>query len=263
MKKICTNLLFILICCTGVMAFANEGGAGSISGKVMIKDGVPMADGLVYIFNDGAGPPPSLDFKYWRVPDEIVKIDAEGKFIAALSDGKYYLGAIKRKSGDDIGPLQEGDLFLPILGEGASRLHLVINGSTTDIGIVTGALPYNKTKIATGGITAIEGQITDSRGKPVENAMVFAFTSPAMLGKPLFISEKTGKDGKYILRVDQGGIFYLKIRNVYGGGTMKAGEIMGSYGRERPVAVEVKTGATVNGINITGISFSGPGANKK
>jgi hypothetical protein len=252
-----------MICCIGAIAFAHEAKAGSISGKVMIKDGMPMADGLVYIFNNSAGPPPSLDFKYWRVPDEIVKTDGEGKFLAALPDGKYYLGAIKRKSGEDIGPLQEGDLFLPILAEGASRQHVIINDSATDIGNVTGALPYKKSSFATESVTAIEGNITDSSGRPVENTMIFAFTSPAMIGKPLFISEKTGKDGRYTLRVYQGGKYYLKIRNVYGGGTMKAGEIMGSYGQAVPVAVEVKTGATIKGINITGISFSGPGANKK
>jgi hypothetical protein len=84
-----------------------------------------------------------------------------------------------------------------------------------------------------------------------------------MVGKPLFISEKTGKDGRYILRVHQGGNYFLKIRNSYGGGAMKAGEIMGSYGQEKPMAVEVKTGAVAKGINITGISFPGQGVKKK
>jgi hypothetical protein len=44
---------------------------------------------------------------------------------------------------------------------------------------------------------------------------------------------------------------------------MKAGEIMGSYGQEKPMAVEVKTGAVAKGINITGISFPGQGVKKK
>jgi hypothetical protein len=44
---------------------------------------------------------------------------------------------------------------------------------------------------------------------------------------------------------------------------MKAGEIMGSYGQEKPLAVKAKTGEIVKGINITGIHFPGQGPKKK
>jgi hypothetical protein len=260
MKKYCSILLFILISVCGVSAFAEEEKAGIVTGKVMIKEGVPMANGVVFIFNDASGPPPALD-KYWRVPDEIVKTDAEGRFTANLSEGKYYIGAIKRMAGEDIGPMQEGDLFLPFRGDSASKQYVIVGGTKRDLGTITGAVPYKKEKNRfSAGETAIEGVITDSRGRPVENALVFAFLTPAMVGKPLFISEKTGKDGHYVVRVHQGGDFYLKIRNFYGGGAMKAGEIMGSYGQEKPMAVEVKTGIVTKGINISGINFSGSGA---
>jgi len=181
-----------------------------------------------------------------------------------LADGTYFIGAIQRKSGENIGPPQEGDLFLPFHGEGSPMPHVVANGSATDLGIITGALPFKKSSIKIkDGITAIEGKVIDSRGKPVKNAFVFGFLTPAMVGKPLFISERTGKDGKYILRVHQGGDYFLKIRNTYGGGAMKAGEIMGSYGQEKPVAVKAKSGEIVKGINITGIRFPGQGPKKK
>jgi len=263
MKKICLILLFMLVCCIGVTAFAEEAKTGSISGKVMIKDGVPMANGVVFVFNSSSGPPPSSD-KYWRVPDEIVKTDAEGKFVATLADGTYFIGAIQRKSGEDIGPPQEGDMFLPFHGEGSPKPHVVVSGSATDLGIITGALPFKKSSIKIkDGITAIEGKVIDSRGKPLQNAFVFAFLTPAMVGKPLFISERSGKDGTYILRVHQGGDYFLKIRNTYGGGAMKAGEIMGSYGQEKPVAVKAKSGEIAKGINITGAYFPGQGPKKK
>jgi len=222
-----------------------------------------MANSVVFIFSDASGPPPSFN-KYWRVPDEIVKTDAEGRFIAKLSEGKYYIGAIKRKSGEEIGPMQEGDLFLPFHEGSAPKQYTVVNGTKTDLGTIKGAVPYKKlSNRSMEGVTAIEGTVTDSRGKPVENALVFAFLTPAMVGKPLFISEKTGKDGRYILMVHQGGNYYLKIRNTYGGGALKAGEIMGSYGQEKPMAVEVKTGTVAKGFNITGINFPGQGAKKK
>lgn len=263
MKKICSILLFMVICCIGVTAFAEEVKTGSLSGTVMIKEGVPMANGVVFVFNSSSGPVPSSD-KYWRVPDEIVKTDAHGKFVAKLPDGTYYIGAIQRKSGEEIGPPQEGDMFLPFHGEGSPRPHVVANGSSTDIGVIVGAQPFKKSSIKTkDGVTAIEGRITDTHGKPVRNAFVFAFLTPAMVGKPLFVSERTGKDGKYLLRVNQGGDYYLKTRNTYGGGAMKAGEIMGSYGQEKPVAVKAKTAEIVKGVNITGIRFPGQGPKKK
>lgn len=260
MKKWFMILMSVMILSSISVAWAQEAKTGSISGRMLVKEGQPMANAVVFVFNDASGPPPSLD-RYWRVPDEIVKTDAEGRFSASLSDGTYYLGAIKRTAGEDIGPLQEGDLFLQIHGDGTPKKHVITNGAALDIGTVTGAITFKKSSLKTAvGITAIEGMVTDAHGKPVENALVFAFLTPAMVGKPLFISEKTGKDGKYILRVHQGGNYYLKIRNSYGGGAMKAGEIMGSYGQEKPLAAVVKTGAVVKGINITGISFPGQGA---
>jgi hypothetical protein len=259
MNKIYSILLLMLVCCTGNVVYAEAPKTGSIVGKVMIKDGMPMANGLVFIFNEASGAPPSFD-RYWRVPDEVVKTDADGKFRAVLTEGKYYLGAIKRKLDDEIGPLQEGDVFLPFYANGTPIRYTVSTGTSADAGIITGAQIFSKSTLKTGaGVTAIEGLVTDSRGKPLENALVFAFTTPSMLGKPLFISEKTGKDGKYLLRLFQGGGYYLKIRNFYGGGAMKAGEIMGSYGQETPAVVEVKTGEVVKGINITGTTFLGQG----
>lgn len=263
LHKICSIMLSGLLCLTVIMASAAEIKTGSITGRVMIKDGLPMADGVVYIFDDISGPPPAFD-KYWRVPDEIIKLDSAGKFVANLIDGRYYIGAIKRISGDEIGPLQEGDLFLPFHVDGKPRQFNVVSGSATDIGVISGAATYRRSDIKTGeGITAIEGTISDTLGKPLANALVFAFQTPAMVGKPLFIAEKTGKDGKYLLRVQQGGNYYLKIRSFYGGGAMKAGELMGIYGVERPLAVAVQSGSIVRGINITGSSYSGQGLKKK
>lgn len=256
MKKLRLLLQIVLLCCTVVTSFAEDNKPGSISGRVMVTDSVPMANAQVFIFADTSGAPPSFD-RYWRVPDEVVPADSDGRFKAVLTGGNYYLGAIKRQSGDEIGPLQEGDLFLPFMDNGKSIIYHVTNGSAADIGNVTGAKLFTKSLLKTGdGVTAIEGKVMDSSGKPVENALVFAFLTPGMRGKPLFISEKTNRDGKYLLRVNKGGSYYLKIRNSYGGGAMRSGEIMGSYGEEEPLPVAIATGETVRGIDIIGTSFS-------
>lgn len=260
MKKIFLIPYLLFICLITATAFADDNGNGTISGKVMISDGVPMSDGSLFIFNEASGAPPSFD-RYWRVPDEIATIDKDGKFNVLLSAGRYYLGAIKRKTADEAGPLQDGDLFLPFYADGAPIAYPVTRGSSTNLGVVTGVKPFSKAILKTGeGITAILGIVTDSHGKPLENVMVLAFNNASMLGRPLFISEMTGKDGRYMLRLYEGGDYYLKIRSSYGGGAMKAGEIMGNYGADKPAPVAVKSGAVTKGIDIVGTIFSGQGA---
>jgi hypothetical protein len=230
----------------------------------MIKEGVPMAGGSLYVFSDASGPPPSFDFRYWRVPDEVVRIGTNGEFNVSLETGIYYLGAIQRQSGEEIGPLREGDLYLPLPGENIVRQYRVKADSAIDAGTITGALTFSRANVKTAkGISAIEGKIVDGDGKPVANALVFAFLSPSMTGRPLFISERTGSDGRYQLRVDEGGSYYLKIRSAYGGGSMQTGEISGSYGKVEPEAVEVKTGAIVRGIDIVGSRFKREGQKKQ
>ncbi|MBT0652309.1 carboxypeptidase-like regulatory domain-containing protein [Geomobilimonas luticola] len=263
MTKICGFLMVFLLCSVATAVGAEDARTGTISGKMKIKNGGPLANGVVFFFNEASGPPPSPE-KYWRVPDEIVGTDGEGNFKAVLLEGKYYLGASKRKSGQEVGPPQEGDYFLPAMEEkGVSKTFHVEKGKTADIGTIAEAIPFSRATVKTGsGITAIEGSITDAEGKPLERAMVFAFLTPAMVGKPLFVSERTGKDGKYLLRVNQGGDYYLKIRDVYGGGAPKVGEIMGGYGQDKPMPVTVKTGTTVKGIDIKGVRFLGRGPNQ-
>jgi len=84
-----------------------------------------------------------------------------------------------------------------------------------------------------------------------------------MKGRPLFISERTGKDGRYQLRVNQGGSYFIKTRNSYGGGAIKSGEITGFYGREEPKPVEVTTGSIAKDINIIGKRFANRGSKTK
>jgi hypothetical protein len=242
-------------------ASAQEVKKGTITGQVMIKGNGPMAGGMVFIFNDASGPPPSRD-KYWRVPDNVVKIDAEGRFSADLPAGKYYLGAKKAMAGKDIGPPQEGDLFYAFSGEkeGMPKAFKVEEGKKTDVGVIAEATPFRRESVKfNDGITAIEGVIIDGENKPVEGALVFAYTVPSMMGRPLFASERTGKDGKYILRVHEGGSYYLRVRSLYGGGPPATGEMIGAYGITEPVAVTVKSGEKVKDITITVRRFSGRG----
>ena len=241
-------------------ASAQEVKKGTLTGQIMIKGNGPMAGGKVFVFNDSSGPPPSRD-KYWRVPDNIVRLDAEGRFSVDLPVGKYYLGAKKAMDGKDIGPPQEGDLFYAFSGEkGIPKVYNVEEGKKTDVGVIAEATPFRRELVKfSDGITAIEGVIIDDKNEPVQGALVFAYIAPSMVGRPLFASERTGKDGRYILRVHEGGSYYLRVRSLYGGGPPASGEIMGAYGMPEPVAVTVKSGEKVKDITIKVKRFAGRG----
>ncbi|MBI5410097.1 MAG: carboxypeptidase regulatory-like domain-containing protein [Nitrospirae bacterium] len=247
MKK-AALLFFIIIFSSVITLLAEEAGKGWISGQLKTKNGDPMSGGMVVFFNDEEGPPPSPD-RYTRVPDEIGELDGEGKFRLELPAGKYYLGAIKRVSGEKIGPPLDGDYFFISRDKGGKPLaYLIEKDRNISIGVISEAVPFKRT--IPEGVTGISGTIVDLSGDPVEGAIVFAYITETMTGIPPFTSYRTGQDGKYIITVDKGGQYFLRVRDVYGGGPPVPGAIMGGYGEERPAAVTVKTGEVAGGLNI-------------
>jgi hypothetical protein len=251
------SVLFVIFFLTG-FTYAQE--TGSITGKLLTKDGgATMGGGLVYFFVAETGAIPDPD-KYWRVPDEIANIDENGEFTVKLHEGKYYMGAIKRSSGtEDVGPPLKGDLFFISYDEkGSPKVYHVKKNEEINLGTISEATPY-KGWTMKDNITFIEGKIL-ADGKPVEGAIVLGYISPKMIGKPDFVSERSDKDGKYILRVPEGSSYYLMARDVYGGGPPVDGSIMGVYGAKAvPGAVTVKKGESTKGIDIKVIMFPGRG----
>jgi hypothetical protein len=259
MKKLIflASFFFIAIFMFSVVS-AQELKKGRISGKLMIKDGGPMGDSMIHFFNAETGPIPNPD-KYWMVPDDITETNQNGEFTIELREGKYYIGAIKRVSGKkEVGPPLIGDFFFISQDEkGTPKLYIVKKGEDTNIGTISEATPF-KGWVIKDKITAIEGSVLVD-GKPVEGALVFGYTLPTMVGKPDFVSDRADKDGKYILRVPEGGSYYLMARDLYGGGPPVEGAVMGVYGDKTPTAVTVKAGESKKGIDLKAIRFPGRG----
>ena len=237
---------------------AAEVKTGAITGTIMITGAGPLKDGQVMLYDAAAGPPP-MPFKYERTPDIAKELDAEGRFKVELPPGKYYLGAIKRLSNERIGPPQTGDYVFRSLDEkGNPKEYLVQSGIVLDIGTVSAA-PLKPERLLSHAVTtSIEGFVKGKGGKPVADAVVAAFVTPAMQGKPLFVSEKTGKDGQYVLRVPPG-TYYLRARNVFASGPPQEGQIVGYYGEGDAVPVAVKEGERKKGTNINVVLFPGRG----
>lgn len=227
---------------------------GTLKGIIQTTDGKPLAGGNMYFFNDATGPSPDPE-KYWRVPDGFTSLDKNGGFSMELTPGTYYIGAILRNGEEGIiGPPSEGDISYA-----GKEKNEVVATAMRNLGVIKGAKIFSKDILAKReDLTAIEGLVFDKEGNPVENVMVFAHKNTAMNDKPLFVSDRTDKDGAYRLRVAGAGTFYLRVRNIYGGGVPVTGTIMGAYGGNSPKAVMVKDREVLRGINLTGEKFLRP-----
>ena len=259
-KRLVFSSLFLLLLAT-TACFAGEGKQGYISGKWITKDIGPMSGAQVLLFNMAVGPPPASD-KYLRVPEIKATIDSEGKFAVQVATGRYYLVMRRRADKGTVGPPHDGDLqFYSRDKEGKARSFVVKAGRDTDIGTISEATVFRKQPSKyVAGMTAIEGTVTNAEGVPVEGARVFAYVSPEMTGKPRYASDGTGKDGRYLIKVNNKGAYYLKVRNHYGGGKPVAGEFMGGYGEPtEPKIVKVKKGEIRNAVDIKTDRFTGRG----
>jgi hypothetical protein len=238
--------------------FAARPVAAVVSGRITSKSGQPLDKGMVFFFDSKTGPPPS-DTQYWRVPDEATEIGQDGNFRTALPAGRYYIAAIKKLSGERIGPPVEGDLFfISEDKQGTPRLHVLKSGEPTDLGVLSTAASFVRKPVKE-GVTAMEGVVVGEENKPAAGILIFAFTTSTFIGRPLYVSDKTDRDGRFSLKVAAGGEYYLKARDSYGGGPPPKGGLMGDYGGATPKAVKVKTGAVTKGVEITVTPFPGRG----
>lgn len=239
MKKLSLFLLFLLVCFTSVSS-GEETGQGRVTGKMMIKDGGPMSGGAVFIY-DAIKPMPMPD-KYFRVPDDVALINDDGSFSVEIDPGTYYVGGILKISWKGPGPPKVGDyFFISQEAAGMPKAYVVNENETLDIGIISEAVPYKEITV-TKGVTAIEGAILNKKGVPVEGVVVFAEITTSADQSISFVSGWTGEDGKYFLRVYDGGTYNLNAAN-----SLDSQEV---YRLESTGPVSVNSGEVLMGINM-------------
>ncbi len=248
MIKKCAILFSLIILLSAVSLYAEKIERGQISGQLMIKGGGPMSGGMIVFFKTETGPVPDPN-RYLRIPDEVADMDEEGKFRVVLPAGKYFMGAVKRMSGDKIGPPQDGDyFFISQDPKGVPLVYAIEKDSNMNVGVISEAVPFKR--VIPGDAAGITGVISDLNGSPVTGAIVFAYFTETMTGLPPFTSHRTGNDGRYFISMSHAGKYYLRVRDIYGGGPPVAGAIMGGYGEEKPASVTVKTGEITEGMDI-------------
>ncbi len=248
MIKKSLSVLLMVLCFLAGSVHAEDVSIGWISGQMMIKDGGPLSGGMVVFFKAEEGPVPHPN-KYVRIPDEVADMDKDGKFRVALPAGKYFMGAIKRLSGELIGPPQDGDyFFISQDAEGVPQVYALEKDKNLNVGIIAEATPFKR--VVPDDASGITGVIRAQNGEPVEGAIVFAYFTETMTGLPPFTSYRTGPDGVYLITVSHAGKYYLRVRDVYGGGPPITGAVMGGYGEEKSEAVTVKIAKITKGIDI-------------
>lgn len=254
----------IILCCFSNISLAQDNPAGpplpstegmktgEICGQLIAKGGGSMEGGSVLLYSAEKGPPPNLA-SFLRVPNVIREVLPNGTFCVELPAGEYYLLAVKRNSGKKYGRPQKGDYWFRFREKDSTELRKIrlLEGRHIDLGVLEALPRPGKKGLQFTNKTSITGSISDSEGNPVPNVAVFAFATPQMQGqKPLYVSDFTGTDGKYILKVSGDSTYYLMARDIMGGGQVQEGGLIGSYGGPEPLAITVKSGETVKGIEI-------------
>ncbi len=214
------------------VTFAQETGHGYLKGTILTSSEEALSDGRVLFFDVNSGPSP-YESEYWRNHDYAVWTKSDGSFSVELPQGTYYLIVIKKTAGEKSAYPREGDLIYPPKDGRDLKPHVVKAGDTKDMGPIIGAVPFKKEWTAEAK-TGIQGTVFDKNGQPVEGKLVIASLNPEVK-RPYFISDsRTGNVGKYIIRVPEGGDYYLRVK-----------------GFSQPiVAVAVAAGEITGGIDI-------------
>ncbi len=206
---------------------------------ILTKNGEPLRGATVYV---------AVDLNEGMQTKGLVQSglsDANGEVFIPIDIGTYYLTARKRVK-TMFGPMTEGDL----IGFYHKNPMVVSDTGTYTIGIELIEIPAKSAGASENPLqTVITGTVRDESGGAVDGIWVGAYNDPQMFGKPLFISMKSGADGKFILRLPKGGKYYLAGRNTLGG-PPATGDLYGQYSGIDDHSITIDTGTRITGIEI-------------
>ena len=204
-------------------------------------DGQPVQDAIVMVYPDFSSQLKGMGLGM------AAPTNQQGYFELPLFSGTYYLVVRVRKNGQMAGPLKAGDLFGYLPGN-----PLIIEDVTqVRVHIPLIEVPEKVDRHAANlfGNTLVSGRVVDSQGSPVADLQVLLYDDSMMLNRPLFVSQRTQADGRYQLSFPKGGHYYLAARSELGG-TPAPGEYYGRYQGSVDHSINIKTGKTLEEIEI-------------
>lgn len=204
-------------------------------------DGRPISGAIVSVYPDLSAQLKGLGLGM------AAPTDAQGYFEVPLPEGVYYLIVRMRQSGRMVGPLKAGDLF----GYWSQNPQAVRGGEPARVHIPLIEVPEKIDRHADTmfGNTLVSGRVVDVHGKSVAGVQILLYDDATMLNRPLFVSQKTGEDGKYNLSFPAGGHYYLAARSELGG-TPAPGEFYGRYQGTPDHSITIKTDQSLQDIEI-------------
>ncbi|AMV73236.1 hypothetical protein JCM30471_16390 [Desulfuromonas carbonis] len=187
--------------------------------------GLPLARAYVYLYTESAAGLMGPSY------GEAVQTEADGRFQIKVPAGRYYLAARKRADGSRLGEPSPGDLNGSFAGNPVSVAH----GQELDLGdfpLTPVDAEQFRQRHAAGKFaataTALSGQAVDQDGHPLKGIYVFAYLDSRMIGKPTYISDPTGSDGRFNLYLGSGGSYFVGARSTFGG-PLEPGEWVGTF----------------------------------
>ena len=238
MKKWFLMLLFVLlvsplVCqASGVPGYMKER-MGALSGQVVTDDGNPVPGGVVSFFDAEKGIPPLIADMH-RIPDMIGRMGPDGRFTVKLLPGSYYMGAlIITDPGRGPGPPQKGETFYFAKdSNGELRTFTLGTKEEMNAGVIIGAAPETFPLVK--NLVTIEGMLLKEDGKPFVGGVVLV-KSDMNNQRPDFVSQRTGKDGKFRLQLPPDITYYLlgRERSV---GRPVPGSYVGTYGSNAAIS---------------------------
>lgn len=253
--------IFLMMSVSVVFAGAPlQAGNGTLSGKVMIKENTPMANGMLLLYNPHLGPPPH-PYKYWRIPDMIISVGQNGSFSVDLAEGSYYMMIAQKSPDGEIGPPSKDEfLYFHRDKEGNAASLIIEAGKKLEMGTLSTAFLWTADKVEREkGVTSASGVVIDGSGQPVKNVLVFAYLYREATGRPAFVSDRTDKDGKFIIRFYEGGTYFLKVRGVIGGGKPRPGEFMNVTKEFEPTMITLQKDEKLKDVKLQVRMFATPG----
>lgn len=232
MKRIISLLsvpgLVLLFCLPALSALPEsiQAKMGSVSGRIFVDD-QPQALAVVSFFLEKNGLPPVAGGMR-RVPEFLSRTDSEANFKANLMAGNYYLGVLDRDAKSPPGPPRPGEKFHFAADAHGQLLVLAVSGREHLAAGRINAAPPTSFSAAAQFFTVV-GMVRSEAGEPVPEVAVLG-KSRLNIPRPEFISDRTGQDGRFSLKLPAGKPFYLVAREDIAASRPLPGSYVGTYG---------------------------------
>lgn len=218
--------LFIPLASQAQKPGSAEEATGAISGQLVNEEGEVLTGGVVSFFYASKGIP--MVGTTHRIPDMVGRMDSNGRFNINLLPGTYYMGAmIITDPGRGPGPPREGEKFYFVRDEKNNLFELSVKANEVKyLGRLTGAMP--ETILAAKNMITVTGRLLVEGDKPFAGGIVLA-KADMKSQRPDFISERTGEDGRYVIKLPADKAYYLVSRQRVIG-RPAPGSYVGTYG---------------------------------